>query len=473
MTTLREKKTPVWGQFKRAELAIAGVLVVLVGLLFWRPVAARLLGNIGALYLDRVLLPAELPAGEREARLSAARFFLEQSLSLDEEPLMRRRLGRAYLAGGEEDAALAQWRHDPGAANYLSSFGAWQAGQGQPAAAVGAYAAAVHLDPTTTTLYVQLVQILRSENRLDEAIRWGELGRQRDQNNIMLRFHLGLAYLEANRPAEAVPVWRELVALAPANVDYALLLGTALVRADRTAEGVTQYRQAIQRLAPEDTSALTDGDFLRIGQTLSNFGYWPEAIVALERSVAMVPNNAYSHALLGWAYYKDAKGSVLAVAELERAQQLDPNLVMTYVRLSELWRQEKNLAEADRWALAGTQQLPNSADVWLALAIVRYEQNRVEAAREPVERAIALSPDSASARFWAGLVYSRLGQPAVAATHLQEAVRLNPLAVDYGLALGDVYLALGQRDAALKEFQRLAQLASDDIRVQDWLRRLQ
>jgi len=473
MATFREKKSPVEGRFKRIGLAIVGILILLAGVLFWRPAAARVLGNVGAIYLDQALVSVNLPAGERDSRLSSARFLLEQSLLLTEDPLTRRRLGRVYLAGGDEAAALAQWRRDAGAADYLVSLGGWLLAQEKLTEAVKVYDAAIQLDAHLPPAdYSQLVSLLGDEGRWEEAIRWGELGRQEDRNNASVRFLLGLTYLEASRPAEAVPVWQELVALSPTNLDYALLLGTALVRAGRSDEGVTQYRQTIQQLAPDAISELTGGDFLRIGQSLSNFGYWSEAIVALERAVALTPDSAQGHYWLGWAYYQGGRGATVAVAELEKAQQLNPNLAAVYCRLSELWRQEKNLPEAEKWALAGTQQLPNNVDVWLALTVTRYNQNRAEDARVAIERALALAPNDATVCFWAGLVYNRLGQPVVAATYLKEAVRLSPQKVDYGLALGDAYLSLGWRDAALQEFQRVAQLAPNDTRIQERLRRL-
>jgi tetratricopeptide (TPR) repeat protein len=84
-------------------------------------------------------------------------------------------------------------------------------------------------------------------------------------------------------------------------------------------------------------------------------------------------------------------------------------------------------------------------------------RGRLELAREhpklalqAFEEGIALWPDNAAARYFAGRTAERLGEFEKAISHYREAVRINPSASDAGTELGGLLLAIGQNRQAFE-----------------------
>ncbi|QKC85434.1 tetratricopeptide repeat protein [Mesorhizobium sp. NZP2077] len=154
-----------------------------------------------------------------------------------------------------------------------------------------------------------------------------------------------------------------------------------------------------------------------------------EALLALERAVALDPNYCEAHSnlavslLFGWINWGESRVSYQANALMhaQRAVEIDPN-------------------DSDACSALGYVQL--------------YERNWDEA-KSLLELAIRLNPNNANAGIWLAELYIYLGNPQDALTACAEALRLNPRPHHaYFWVLGMAQFAVGQYDEAMATLSR-------------------
>jgi Flp pilus assembly protein TadD len=162
---------------------------------------------------------------------------------------------------------------------------------------------------------------------------------------------LGLFYLDAGRPADAVEPLTRATALEPGHGGYHGALGYAAMLTSRRAEAIAAFRRALEigppkpelhnnlALALEDAgqhdealmqfdAALAmqpdfqDAIFNR-GKLLLRMGRFADAAATLEQCVSLAAVDAAAHCHLGMAYFNLARFDA-AMASFERALALEP-----------------------------------------------------------------------------------------------------------------------------------------------------
>jgi serine/threonine protein kinase/tetratricopeptide (TPR) repeat protein len=175
------------------------------------------------------------------------------------------------------------------------------------------------------------------------------------------------------------------------------------------------------------------------------------AIAALDRAVKADPRFALGFAQLGEAYRlkyqldKDKKWIDEALANCQKAQQLDDRLPMVYVTLGHIHRNTGNYDLALQEYQRALQLDPRNADAVIGLARSYNAAGRTADAEAAFRKAIALRPDS-----WDG--YNYLAQfldehqrydEAVA--QYRHAIQLTPDNAALYLNLGAAYSAMGEK----------------------------
>jgi len=181
-----------------------------------------------------------------------------------------------------------------------------------------------------------------------------------------------------------------------------------------------------------------------------------------------------------------------AKAALERAVELDPDLVEAHFALGKLLAATGNAKAAVARLENAVQQQPNNADLWLTLGITYGLTKQSEKSEECCRRSLELQPDSAQARFnlanalqaqgklgeaeveyeaalkieprmaaaWSMLAQARFGlrkfdDAEAAAT---QALTLEPHLGEAHYTLGDISDALGNKEQAREHFRKAAEI---------------
>ena len=234
----------------------------------------------------------------------------------------------------------------------------------------------------------QLAQALQliQDNKLDEAAtQLQSLMRQHGRSPSLLH-NLGLIEQRRGAHIKAVALFRQALLLRRDFGLSHLSLGVSLLALNKTAEAITALERAAKLLPPEPQPRLQlarayerTGNWLgvvaqyqslrdqfpqqpdyayQLGRAYTQLGEW-----SLERIIAVNPDAARLHQLLGQQYYAQGKFE-LALAEYRRAAQVDARL----------------------------------PEIHLGMAVIFYEWQRYDEALREVELELKLVPLSEKAR---------------------------------------------------------------------------
>jgi tetratricopeptide (TPR) repeat protein len=193
-------------------------------------------------------------------------------------------------------------------------------------------------------------------------------------------------------------------------------------------QAVTLLRDSI-RADPRNADAR-----LLLGSVLMEGGQRSESIEQLREAVRLLPESAEAHNALGEAY--DAFGETAAARpEFERAVALDAGHAQAQANLGK----------------------------------VLLEQNEPQPAAAHLEQAIRLfgrRPEAADAHYLRAKIYGDEGDPAKAASELQQAVELRPGFAEAWSDLGMVRKSSSDDQGALSAFRRAVELSPEDAVAQ-------
>ena len=106
---------------------------------------------------------------------------------------------------------------------------------------------------------------------------------------------------------------------------------------------------------------------------------------------------------------------------------------------------------------------PDYADAYTNIALTEIQWEKYGSARASIEKALALSPSSARALYYAALLERRAGHPDAEVADLLEVVRQYPDSRDARRELGISYYQQHKYDEAMREFNELQRIDPDDL----------
>ena len=272
-----------------------------------------------------------------------------------------------------------------------------------------------------------------------------------------LHHRLGVALLESEHDAAALPPLKQAVALEPAHAGWYLPLAKAYHRNGRPQDAVRALRQVVDQ-APSPREVKTARELAallhhplegvpraavpRLEQALQwlNASDAPQqAIIALEELLLEYPDLGTAHALLGLAFQRlDDAGR--AVDEFRRAAELSPLDGRPLYYLAVLWqgRQRDQAArEALEQALARD---PLIDDAWTRLGDLSLARGDTLTAHRCFRVLAALQHDSPGSHSRLALVLQLDGDLLAADAALQRALELAPESTDLQLRMGQLYV---------------------------------
>ena len=102
----------------------------------------------------------------------------------------------------------------------------------------------------------------------------------------------------------------------------------------------------------------------------------------------------------------------------------------------------------------------DSAEIWQRLGLVYYLDNRYAQAAPALQRAVELNPSLWGANLFLGISEYRMAQFVRAQESVQAALKVNPDVPEGHLWMGSILMALGQREAATAELEKVPAASS-------------
>jgi tetratricopeptide (TPR) repeat protein len=194
-----------------------------------------------------------------------------------------------------------------------------------------------------------------------------------------------------------------------------------------------------------------------------------EAVKELKEILAIDPESAEAHALLGIAYRATGAPEMMgeAVAELRQAIDLDPKFAPARYFLANIYRELGRNERAREELQAALEETPNNAQFLTLLAEVERLLKNPKRSLELLEQSLSIDPSSAQAHYYLGLTLLDLGESKRAIAELERVVKAGQKRPEVYLSLGAAYLDAGRIDEGLEILNQATQLdpARPDIRV--------
>jgi TolB-like protein/Tfp pilus assembly protein PilF len=269
--------------------------------------------------------------------------------------------------------------------------------------------------------------------------------------------------------------------------DSYIILGAFGVAVLPPSEAVPKAKEAaVKALELDDT--LAEAHAL-LGFSLADYDWnWAGAEKEFKRAIALNPNYATAHHWYGFGYLVPIGRLDEALAEVKRAQELDPLSLIINTNVGSLLYLARQYDQAIEQYQNALEIDPNFVIAHWMLGLA-YEQK--EMYRETImefQRAVALSGESGFPLALLGHAYAISGEESEALTVLNELEKLSKRQYVSSYRVGAIYAGLGEEDQAIGWLQRACQerdgwliwLKADpvfdslrsDPRLQDMLRRI-
>jgi len=246
----------------------------------------------------------------------------------------------------------------------------------------------------------------------------------------------------------------------PPQAEFYFELGEAYWESAKPEQAIPAYRQALAR-APEFWPALH-----KLGLALSRTGPPELAISPIERASSLSSDATVFNDLA--LVYRQAGRMNEAVAAVEKAIILNPDLSQAHNNLGGLLRERGDTAGAERAFQKAVEAQPDLAAARINLGMILVAREDFRQARYHFEKAIANAspgdPSLLDAHNALADVMSMQGQLENAVTQYRAAIQLDPEFAPAHFSLGSILAMQGRKGEALSHFQKAAESRDPAIR---------
>jgi tetratricopeptide (TPR) repeat protein len=194
------------------------------------------------------------------------------------------------------------------------------------------------------------------------------------------------------------------------------MLGESALRQKNWAEGVNELQECLS-LNPNFDQAM-----IGLARGLFDLGKIDEAKAWLDRALNFNPRNY--RALYERGFMESKTDEAAAIADMEKAVSIQPNLPSLRRDLGMLQFQRKNYAEAAKHLAKASELGIDDAPLYNFLGVSLSRTGQLQKAIQSYKQAINLDPNLAEAHLNLGFAYQRLNDPLMAHREYQQACRL-------------------------------------------------
>ncbi|HKD59433.1 MAG TPA: tetratricopeptide repeat protein [Terracidiphilus sp.] len=374
--------------------------------------------------------------------------------------------------------------------------GAWSAGfvlTGVLVSSASAYAVCNGPQPLVTRLKahpttdnaVVLGSWYASRKQFDCAISTFQTALKGDPKSAQLHYLVGLAYVDSNRNAEALPNLQRAVELDPQVIKPHMVLAYLLDQSGKHAEAEQQWRASLaidpkstmaleglsaDMLAREDfqgvilllrDAQLTEKLSINLAQALGRLNYINEAHQVLERALNASPNSVPLASAMTVVLVKQQRYQE-AINLLQHAVDANPGNQEAPVQLFRVLVLTNHINQARPMGPKLLELHPKDPEVLYLNGIVYRSVGDYANAKEVLEKAVAIDGNFFNSRYNLGMVLVFLKEWQEARENLEKAIELGAPEPQVHFELAKALRGLGDNDAALKEMQAYQKLKKEE-----------
>jgi tetratricopeptide (TPR) repeat protein len=281
-------------------------------------------------------------------------------------------------------------------------------------------------------------------------------GLENEGNKLQgLSFQLGTAYYKAGEYSQATPYLRRATEEEPANKEAVQLLGLSLFRIGKPAEAIPLLKQ-VTAWYP---SANVDASYV-LGLSYIQVQNYDEARKAFATMYGVAPDSAGSYLFFARMLLRQGYDPI-AEENAKKALALDPKLPLAHFLLGEFYMFKSRLPEAIQEFETEMKINPAFAGTYDRLGDAYSRAGKFEEAQRMLQRAVALEPNSTGPYILLGKVLLKKNDSQTAMMYLQRAIEMDPRNFITHHLLGQAYRGLGQESDAQREFKRAEELQNE------------
>lgn len=389
------------------------------------------------------LAKAYYQSGNFDAAEKELQKVVRQNPSLKEAHI---ELARVYLQKSRPDDALSEVAALTGTPpchlDALELSGWAHALKGNHDTAVSMLNQVIAADPRRVTAVITLARIYLRKGQKHEAKAYIDEVLKNDPS------HMNALFLRAELQSKehdidgALKTYDQIIAKHPAAVEAHFKKGLLLIEKRRYDEALAI---GTALLAQFPRSAL--GYELK-GMALFYKKDFNESIIALQKSLAIMPSTGGYYFLGLSHYYKDEFEQ--ATNQLQRALDLNPSFIQARILLSLIFLQQKRTDDAINEVKKVIEISRENAFAYNVLGSAYMAQGKYEEGMEAFDRAIAINPKLAEAHIKKGLYNFSKGRYGDAESELRAAVQVKPEVLNPRLVLASYYMKRKEHGRAIK-----------------------
>ncbi|GAB4236730.1 MAG: hypothetical protein Kow00109_10410 [Acidobacteriota bacterium] len=250
-------------------------------------------------------------------------------------------------------------------------------------------------------VYAAWATHLFREERTLESLATARKARQWAPESPDVRHVLGIAYFGLRQDSDARRELEEAVRLAPERADYWYDLALVCLRLEDL-EGAERALQRVLALRPELAMA-----HLLLGRVYHNQSRTESALQEFAAAERLAPKLRSLHYHIGFAY-KAMGDNERAIGELEKEVAFHPDHIPARMELGELYVKANRPEQAIPHLQAVLEKV-NSADVYYAYGKALHEVGRSEEALKALQEASRLDPEMSEPYYLKAQIYMKLG----------------------------------------------------------------
>jgi len=281
-------------------------------------------------------------------------------------------------------------------------------------------------------------------------------------NPFYVEARLNLVFLHMDRRdlKAAENALRECVETKPDHGLSHHLLGVFLLIRGQRIKAIRHFERAAHvdrsyRLQYEELGAFLNGRLTLDGSTEKRL-----------RESAERARRVSLHHFVGQCYM-DMGERGKALQEFRKASRIDPRDYRCHLNMGKLYDLEGKYKKAIEEFQRAIDACPECGMAYAHLSYAHAGRGDLRKALTALKKAVEIHPGYADLRYQLGLLYEDLEMYPEAVDELVGALQINPRYLFARINLGVLYERTGQVEKALKEFERVADLVTEDVELVD------